>query len=37
MQTREQLYDVISYHEFERQLDRLFAERYAQRHESGPA
>jgi methylisocitrate lyase len=31
MQTREQLYEVISYHEFERQLDRLFA----QRHEPG--
>jgi methylisocitrate lyase len=25
MQTRKELYDVIRYHEFEEQLDRLFA------------
>ena len=27
MQTREELYDVISYHEFEARLDKLFAQR----------
>jgi methylisocitrate lyase len=27
MQTREQLYEVISYHAFEAKLDQLFAQR----------
>ena len=31
MQTREQLYDVLGYHEYERKLDELFA------REDGPA
>ena len=27
MQTREQLYEVLNYHEYEKKLDELFAER----------
>jgi len=34
MQTREELYEVISYHEFERKLDRLFEQHRDERRES---
>jgi methylisocitrate lyase len=36
MQTREELYDVIGYHEFERKLDELFAQKALQSGAAGP-
>ncbi|HYA66771.1 MAG TPA: methylisocitrate lyase [Burkholderiaceae bacterium] len=37
MQTREELYEVISYHEFERRLDRLFEQQKGEkRHSDAP-
>jgi methylisocitrate lyase len=37
MQTREELYQVIGYHEFERKLDDLFAQKSVQAKPSGQA
>lgn len=34
MQTREELYEVISYHEFERKLDRLFEQHKSEKRDS---